>query len=897
LQLAKGGADISMTGDISDEALEQMAGSEAGAAAAKQVLAKAAELPDTLSDDQISFMMKNDRMPTADNLFAGVYGSGSGHIRGTEVTDESFEEMRPQIEDIIEKAGLEVSDEQLDRAKWLIKEDIPMTEENLIYLEKVKDASIENTPKEVLSRINDALLVGDSPKDATLISGFSKMDVARNVYEDFNSSDTKALIEKYEGSSLDTVKSARQVEEIRLMMSVEANISLIRKGMEIDTASLSELVDGLKELEQSLGSTLISLNEDNIDFSDGLTLEDKMNLFDETENKLKELYEMPAVLMGHFPDIKQVTVEKLYEEGKALSDTFAKVSERYDTMRTEVRRDLGDSMKKAFRNVNDILSDIGLEENEGNQRAVRILGYNQKEINRESVLNVKEADSAVQKLFKTMTPAVVTELIKRGENPLDIPLSKLQEDIDEIRGVGSAENDSEDFAKFLWKMEQNDAFTSEERESFIGMYRMMHQVVEADGAPIGALLYQGSEVTMRNLMTAIRSDKHSGREYTVDDETGLNNGFDRSVLSITEQIAMAFETRRMDDAKKIVTPEKLAAFDGEDNYLDLSPDQMATALEEMQNDERNDADEELKRKENAENIRILQEAVASEDKVLAAIRRFDLPGTAENLQMMQQMISDRNAMYQKLFGRGGERKTYDGLQDEINEAIEGGLESAFDDMMEDVVREFGEAVKTPEDMAKAQRKLEETAENVLRKALLTDGNVNSVRLRELKQSVMQLHTLNGFSRKEETYAVPIMVSDQMGNMSLKIVRGKEEEKGLVDIALDMPSVGAMRASLKADEKGASGEIRLERADTIERISQQLPLIASALEEALGGGEVTLSVKADKGIDANDVFTYTSDEAAGFEIDRSEPLQEHSSVQTRKLYGMARSLISLMADLM
>ncbi|MCR5453068.1 MAG: hypothetical protein K6F00_10605, partial [Lachnospiraceae bacterium] len=47
LQLAKGGADISMTGDISDEALEQMAGSEAGAAAAKQVLAKAAELPDT----------------------------------------------------------------------------------------------------------------------------------------------------------------------------------------------------------------------------------------------------------------------------------------------------------------------------------------------------------------------------------------------------------------------------------------------------------------------------------------------------------------------------------------------------------------------------------------------------------------------------------------------------------------------------------------------------------------------------------------------------------------------------------------------------------------------------------------------------------------------------------
>ncbi len=55
-------------------------------------------------------------------------------------------------------------------------------------------------------------------------------------------------------------------------------------------------------------------------------------------------------------------------------------------------------IQKAFRNVDDILSDIGLEETEANQRAVRILGYNQIEITQESVAEMKAADEQVQRI-------------------------------------------------------------------------------------------------------------------------------------------------------------------------------------------------------------------------------------------------------------------------------------------------------------------------------------------------------------------------------------------------------------------------------------------------------------------------------------------------------------------
>lgn len=924
LQLAKGGADISMTGDISDAALEEMMGSEAAVAAAKQTIAKAQELPDTLSDDQIAYMMKNDMTPTADNLFKSVYGSAAAPSSAMQENfDTDFAQMLPQVRETIEAAGFEADDVQIDRAKWLISEDIPMTAANLTYLDMVKDAPVDNIKEAVLSDIADALKEGKSPEEATLIRGFSEMDMAREINDIIGSAKADKAVASLakdgkeitpgtirdEISTLpsssgmisdmtkDQISAVRKLEETRLMMSVEANFTLIHKGMEIDTMPLSELVDELRSLEESLGASLIRQSYDDDWVDNDLALEERLALFDDTNTKMSELSEMPAALMGHFADIEQVTVARMHEEGKVLSDTFKNAAERYDIMRTEVRRDLGDSIKKAFRNVDDILDDLDMEASEDNRRAVRILAYNQKEINSESVLEVKNADSVMQKLFKSMTPAVVTELIRKGENPLDTPISDLQKDIDEIKGVAKAGNDSEDFAQFLWKMEQNNEFTKEERDGFIGIYRLMHQVVEADGAPIGALLYQGTEVTMRNLMTAVRSSKHSGREYIADDDTGLQSGFDKNVLSITDQITMAFETRRMDDAKQIVTPEKLAAFGGEDEYLDLSPSQMAAALEEMRDTDADQRDKELERQIAESEISYIQDALKAESRVYDALRRFDIPGTAENLQMMQQMIADRNAMYRNVFGRGNGRSTWGSIEEDARDSIAEGLDSAFDEMLDKLVEDYGEAVKTPAEMAEAERKLEETAENVLRKAMIEDGNVNSIRMRELRQSVDQIRTMNLFSKKEETYAVPIMVADQMGNMSLKIVRGKEEEKGLLDIALDMPNTGALRASMKVNANGVEGEIRTDRADMRERISEQLPLISEELSRALGGGEVTLSVKLEGAVDANEIYSETTEEAAGFEIERNIPEETEAGVQTRRLYGMARSFVKIMGEIL
>ena len=67
---------------------------------------------------------------------------------------------------------------------------------------------------------------------------------------------------------------------------------------------------------------------------------------------------------------------------------------------TAPRADLGDSIQKAFRNVDDILADIGLDTTEANRRAVRILGYNELPITPENVAQIKAVDEEVQRMFR-----------------------------------------------------------------------------------------------------------------------------------------------------------------------------------------------------------------------------------------------------------------------------------------------------------------------------------------------------------------------------------------------------------------------------------------------------------------------------------------------------------------
>ena len=151
-------------------------------------------------------------------------------------------------------------------------------------------------------------------------------------------------------------------------MTVEVNRKLIGSGYAIDTTELEELVNTLRQLEERQRRLLFGE-------TDTERAAEKAALYNETRSKVEEFPYLPVAIAGRFRITDEdFTLNQVHISGTALRNQYDEAKERYETWMTTTRSDLGDSIQKAFRNVDSILEDLGMEISEENRRAVRILG-------------------------------------------------------------------------------------------------------------------------------------------------------------------------------------------------------------------------------------------------------------------------------------------------------------------------------------------------------------------------------------------------------------------------------------------------------------------------------------------------------------------------------------------
>ncbi|MCR5641253.1 MAG: DUF6240 domain-containing protein [Lachnospiraceae bacterium] len=851
-QLAIAGVDVEALGGLSSDEITAMSGSTQAAAAVTSALEKA-DLPTDetiLADAKTAvmkaneigevtpeakeYLVKNELPPTIANVYTASFAKSQNYTSEApvkELTPEEWEEIRPQVDAILSESGLEISEETESYAKTLLAQGVPVTAEHVQYLDALNHGTWVEQPADVVDAIVASVAEGRLPQEAYLVRGYSLRDQAEVL--------TTSVQSMSDDQMLAQVHDQRVVEEIRFMMTQESAFSMLKQGISVDTKQLQQLVEDLRAQEESLAKKLYPEDEA------------KADLFQKTTDIVADLKELPAVALGRIPSVGNTTLTEIHHQASVLQQTMIAAGERYETMATEVRRDLGDSLQKAFGNIGEILDSLDLQQNESNARAVRILAYNRMEITAESVAAMRSGDEMVQRTLKALTPGVVKTLIDEGKNPLDVSMERLlamAEDAKEEMSDSNA-NSEENYAKFLWKMDRAGEMTEEQRASFIGVYRLLHQVEATDGAVIGQLMQQGSEITLRNMMEAVRTRKHENREYTIDTAFGVVEDFQVKDLSITQQIEKVFLTYRAKDAKENITPAKMLSFASEDTYMEMNPDQFATALEQMEEDP---AEEEayVSQQRNA-----LTRALESEDAVYQMLKQYDLPVSGTNLEAMSAYLKDRNRMFELLA-----------------------------EIKEDLVKDFGEAMKTPEEMAEAQKKLAETAENVMRNAIMEDAK-GYIDVRGMRMAVTQLKTLSTMATREETYAIPIMVADAAGNMTLKIVRGKEEQKGRVDVALDMESTGCIRGSFRMSAEGVTGEIATDQMSTRALLLEHANALNEAMAEATGR-MCTCKFSWDESISANSIYSENETEF--------ETTKEQSETQTAQLYGLARSFIDILS---
>ena len=899
--LAKGGGDVSFGSTMSEAEIVKITGNASVAAQIADALEQK-DLPATtenvedakaafeearsiegLEASAIQYLIKNELPPTIENLYRAQhsYGESSDVRNKNAISDEEFDGMKEQIHRIIEKAGLSVTDETENDARYLLDNHMLLTKENLAYYENLKQIGNQSfTDEQILSSITDAISEGKRPLEGILMEEYTLFGQAKeavSVIEEAREEDLVYLIDEGEELTVSNLKTAianrgtkslsegglalltakRQLEEARLAMTAEANYALLKKGVSIDTKPLVDLVEDLKQQENSYYKDL--LNQAGV-----AATEKKVTLFATTTEQIQDLKTYPANILSVEP--WEETITTLHEKGEALKADYEKANERYETLMTSPRADLGDSMKKAFRNVGDILKDLNLECSEANRRAVRILAYNRTEITSENIALMKAKDEEVQRLFSNMTPKVTLELIRKGVNPLDMNVNELNQAAEEINSEFT-ETDNERFEKFLWKLEQNKQISEEERTSYIGIYRLIAQVEKTDGAAIGSLINQDAMLTMRNLLSAVRSQKKGSMDYEVNDSfegvTAKTEG-----ARIDEQILAAYQINCVKDAAENLT--EAAASEIEKTWQDLTPEQLKEAVLSANSKQ---AEDELEIAYQKNQLQQFTEVLSASEDIYTYLEQNDIPNTMSNILAVTQMFRNPNRMFERLFTPHSKE----------NQSIE-----KVRELKEQVLERFAEAIKSPTEMAEAQETLADIAEHVMDTMIIEDEQVSAVDLRELRLLNKQL-SLCAKQSREECYMIPIETGEGVTGVSLKILRG-EEKKGLVDILFRGSLMGKVAASFEAKEDSISGMIATDDEQTRQLLSENLGLLAEKLNE-----------QQDEKVDLR--VAYIPDlslEHYAVNLKRNErkpaAAEEKNPVQTARLYHIAESFIQTIQDL-
>ena len=576
--------------DLPMEVLEEATGSKAAAQALKKefderdlslnedniekiadIYKKAGEITE-ITDGMCDYILRNAIEPTVDNLYrvrfcaaevpfreGGYYSDEYGHIvkdgdsdmTGSDYFAEKIHETAQKL-NIYDEAE---EKELLKEGSWLVNSKILCNERNLSILHSLRSVEFPISTEEMAKIVANAAERGVGCEKAEFTKNENLLERAVKADETIKKatdSDIQELINRGKmlnienlaavaGSNVRTlnegvedpklIEGKRILAEARLQMSVEANYTLIKRGFSLEITALEETVNVLKALEDKVNREFFG-NDDN-------TVAEKAAIWKESKQVIAEMPYIPVKAVGDLAKSSSIfTLRLTYEVGMGIKEQFDKAQKTYEAVGTEVRADLGDDIKKAFSNVDDILKEYGMDANENNRKAVRILGYSEIEINRENITDIVQKETMLERVIEKMNPNNTLNLIREGVNPLEISLEELEDKLDEMNQ--NEESTAENYASFICRLDRAGEITEEERASYIGIYRLLDKVEKSDGKALGDLVKAESMINFKNLLTAVRTGRSGGINAVLDESVGevIRAGGYR--FDIGEQIQTAF---------------------------------------------------------------------------------------------------------------------------------------------------------------------------------------------------------------------------------------------------------------------------------------------------------------------------------------------------------------------
>lgn len=820
ITLAKAGVEVSGFTDQLDAATIKDAGLSEGYANAIANALKYKNLPatedniksmatqmtqmqnmDQLSDGARKYLIENELPPTFDNLYKanftagketavsqGYYNTGTYGYMAKKGAIDDVSMMESQIRDIISQSGLEDNSKNMENATWLLEKGLPLTEKNLHYMADLDSLAFPLNLNQVALAAADAVSMGLSAKEGNLITGNGypteeagyldtsikinektqavsdedllaviKSGKSLNLYNLFQAVDNlqkTAVQTENEGEKIGQqigkqierqtenqieqqqktfMEAKKQLVQIQLTMSAQANLKLLKQGISIDLEPLNQLADMLEKEESLYHATELG------------------NIVEKTE----EIRHLPQDTLGvsvqeAWMANRVYTLDHVYETGKNIAADYEKAGQSYEALMTSPRADLGDHMKKAFQNVDDLLLENGLEVSDENRKAVRILGYNRMEITQENLDAVKEAEALLKKVIQQLTPEKTLHMLRDGVNPMEINLDELSNYLDTLQDEGES---LEKYSKYLYRLEKNKEISQEEKDAYIGVYRLLRQIEKGDDAAIGTLVSKNQEMNFDNLLSAVRTRKKGFIDTKIDDACGLLKEVQNNQKSISDQIMNYYKNR----AGRVLHEMSVEGFEDFEEQKEFYQSDLA----------------------------FMRQMKEIPEDTFTGLIQDGIVANANHL-MAEQMISDDAAFvkdYRKILkDRDKEKEFLDELE-KLTDSFDSGKESvqaAYEAFAKRALQEFSDA---------------------------GEESKNHIDVRSFAFDMRQV-SLWGEHAKQESYYVPMQLSEHVTMVHVKVVNGDKKGTVTVDLKENDGFLGKARAVFQIKEGKVEGLLQV-----------------------------------------------------------------------------------------
>ena len=814
-----------------------------------------------VGNNDILYLLKNKMPLNQENLYKAHY-SGQQSKQTSDTTEEAWQSqaaqawnelpqtLQTQLQHIMEQAGIPVNDQSKGGAAMMLANDIPVTTDSMraymdmqaqvgTPIDKLPTAEMEQARTE-----QDIKLKAEKLQQA--VESLTETDVIETVREgkpltiaamladqNRSQSDSQPGAETTP-QSLREVTALRQLEELRLTMTQQAAVRMLKQDINIDTRDLSQVVAKLRNVEAQMTRELFARN--GVDAT-----EENVALYTELQQDLQTIGTAPVVRLGYLFDAEQgnalqrvsvrgladlvaedgsqrteaqtenpATAGRAAQADEIVSDTirrpanFAAMEREYDALGTAPRADMGDSIRKAFANVDALLQEMQLPADAEHTRAVRILGYNSIAITEENLQQVIQYDREVNDLLAACQPNAVLSMIRDGINPLDLSVEELNQTLRE-KHYQAGVKETEDFATFLRDVERRGEISEEERSGYIGMYRVLKNLEKSGDREAGYLFANGSRLTVRNLITAMRSRKAAGMDVSVDDAFGMLTEMQTRGTKMDAQIEAAF-----------LNDEKWSAQGNDGN--NVQDIEMAENAEDAANPwQEIEEDDALAEAEELLQAQGLEESAVNVQAANVILHGTDAVESADIYSLLAQVMKNLHF----------EDHTTEDAVDTETEAMAKSLAGADIELPfepESLLEQLGQGGDLSLTYADLQQQL---VEQMYTQAQLGGTSMDFQNLKLVQAGFRIL----GAMAKRQQYQLPVATETgtKLVNLTLKT---DASQRGTIEIQLPSARFGKLSATLHVDEEGTwEGVIVADTSDGNTALQAQAEVFDALLADS------------------------------------------------------------------